>query len=228
MDSGSDTIVPTASAHVATPTVAQAPMLPTTMPISISPGEKPKKFSGLNFKRWQQKMLFYLTTLNLARFLAEEAPKLKEDELDIQFISFVDAWKHYDFLCRNYVMNTLTDSLYNVYTDKKTVKEIWESLDRKYKTEDVRAKKFVVGRFLDYKMVDSKTVVSQVQKLQVILHEIHAEGMMLSETFQVTAIIEKLPPTWKDFKNYLKHKRKDMSIEDQVIRLRNRRRQFGI
>ena len=74
-------------------------------------------------------MLFYLTTLNLARFLIEEAPKLKEDERDIQVISAVDAWKHSDFLCRNYVMNALTDSLYNVYTDKKTVKELWESLD---------------------------------------------------------------------------------------------------
>ena len=81
-------------------------------------------------------------------------------------------------------------------------------------------KKFVVGRFLDYKMVDSKTVVSQVQELQVILHEIHAEGMMLNKTFQVAAIIEKLPPAWKDFKNYHKHKRKEMNIEDLVIRLR--------
>ena len=43
---------------------------------------------------------------------------------------------------------------------------------------------------------------------------------MLSETFQVAAIIKKLPPTWKDFKNYLKHKRKEMSIEDLVLRLR--------
>ena len=220
MDIGSDTMVPTASAQVATPTVTQAPVMPTTVPISVSPGEKPEKFSGLNFKRWQQKMLFYLTTLNLARFLTEEAPKLKEDERDIQVISVVDAWKHSDFLCRNYVMHALTDSLYNVYTDKKTAKELWESLDRKYKTEDAGAKKFVVGRFLDYKMVDSKIVVSQVQELQVILHEIHAEGMMLSETFQVAAIIEKLPPAWKDFKNYLKHKRKEMSIEDLVIRLR--------
>ena len=220
MDIGSNTMVPTASTQVATPTVTQAAVMLTTVPISVSPGEKLEKLSGLNFKRWQQKMLFYLTTLNLARFLTEEAPKLKEDERDIQVISAVDAWKHSDFLCRNYVMNALTDSLYNVYTDKKTAKELWESLDRKYKTEDVGAKKFVVGRFLDYKMVDSKTVVSQVQELQVILHEIHAEGMMLSETFQVAAIIKKLPPAWKDFKNYLKHKRNEMSIEDLVIRLR--------
>ena len=63
-----------------------------------------------------------------------------------------------------------------------------------------------MGRFLDYKMVDSKTVASQVQELQVILHKIHAEGMTLSETFQVATIIEKLPPAWKNFKNYLKHK----------------------
>ncbi|GJV91776.1 retrotransposon protein, putative, ty1-copia subclass [Tanacetum coccineum] len=37
--------------------------------------------------------------------------------------------------------------------------------------------------------------VSQVQDLQVLLHDIHAEGMTLSETFQVAAIIEKLPPS---------------------------------
>ena len=42
---------------------------------------------------------------------------------------------------------------------------------------------------------------------------------MLSETFQVKTIIENLPPSWKDFKNYLKHKRKEMSIKDLVIRL---------
>ncbi|KAL6331736.1 hypothetical protein AAG906_016732 [Vitis piasezkii] len=220
MTTESDNVVVTELAPVATPTMAQVPAMPTAVPISVSPGEKPEKFSGLNFKRWQQKMLFYLTTLNLARFLTEDAPKLKEDEHDIQVISAIDAWKHSDFLCRNYVMNGLADSLYNVYSDKKTAKELWESLDRKYKTEDAGAKKFVVGRFLDYKMVDSKTVVSQVQELQVILHEIHVEGMMLSETFQVAAIIEKLPPAWKDFKNYLKHKRKEMSIEDLIIRLR--------
>ena len=70
-----------------------------------------------------------------------------------------------------------------------------------------------MDHFLGYKMVDSKIVVSQVQELQVILHEVHVEGMMLSETFQVVVIIEKLPIAWKDFKNYLKHKRNEMSLK---------------
>ena len=62
-------------------------------------------------------------------------------------------------------MNALTDSLCNVYLDNKTAMELWESLDRKYKIEDARAKKFVLGRFLDYKMADSKIVVNLVQEL---------------------------------------------------------------
>lgn len=169
------------------PTIGQAVIVP------VNHGEKSEKFSCLNFKRWQQKMLFYLTTLNLARFLIETAPVLNEGEGDIQTINALDAWKHSDFLYRNYIMNSLADALYNIYSTMKTAKELWESLDRKYKTENAGAKKFLVDRFLGYKMVDSKTVISQVQELQVILHEIHAEGMVLSETFQVAAIIEKLP-----------------------------------
>ena len=165
-------------------------------------------------------MMFYLTTLNLARFLQEDAPALKENKTNRQVVSAVEARKHVDFLCRNYFLNGLENTLYNVYCAFNTVRELWESLDKKYKTEDVGLKKFVVGKFLDYKIFDTKTVISQVQDLQVIWHDIHAEGMSLSESFQVAAIIEKLPPLWKEFKNYLKHKRKEMRLEDLIMRLR--------
>nr|GEV41275.1 retrotransposon protein, putative, Ty1-copia subclass [Tanacetum cinerariifolium] len=39
--------------------------------------EKPKKFNGQNFKRRQQKMFLYLTTLNLARFLKKTTPQVE-------------------------------------------------------------------------------------------------------------------------------------------------------
>ncbi|KAJ0014529.1 hypothetical protein Pint_21841 [Pistacia integerrima] len=45
----------------------------------------------MHFKRWQQKIFFYLTTLNLARLLIEDVPTLKEDEHDVQVINAVDA-----------------------------------------------------------------------------------------------------------------------------------------
>ncbi|KAK3014683.1 hypothetical protein RJ639_009812 [Escallonia herrerae] len=163
-------------------------------------------------------MLFYLTTLNLARFLQEDAPDLG-DNPDRQTVSAVDAWKHSDFLCKN-ILNGLDNALYNVYSPMINANALWDSLERKYKTEDAGSKKFVVGKFLNFKMVDSKTVISQVQEFQLILHDIHAEGMVLGESFQMAALIEKLSPTWKDFKNYLKHKRKEMKLEDLIVRLR--------
>ena len=77
-------------------------------------------------------MFFYLTTLNLARLLTEEAPKIAEGTTgDVQTVSLVEAWKHSDILCRNYVLNGLVDSLYNVYCVTKTAKELWDSLDKK-------------------------------------------------------------------------------------------------
>ncbi|KAK3027568.1 hypothetical protein RJ639_042337 [Escallonia herrerae] len=171
---------------------------------SVGLGERLEKFNGKDFKRWRQEMLFYLTTLNLARFLQEDAPDLGENP----------------FLCKNYILNGLDNALYNVYSPMVNAKALWESLERKYKTKDAGSKKFVVGKFLDFKMVDSKTVISQVQEFQLILHDIHAEGMVLGESFQVAALIEKLSPTWKDFKNYLKHKSKEMKLEDLIVRLR--------
>ena len=165
-------------------------------------------------------MLFYLITLNLAKVLHENAPTLKEGETDKQIVATIEAWKHSDFLCKNYILNGLDNTMYNVYSQVKIAKELWETLEKKYKTENASMKKFIVGRFLDYKMVDSKTVTSQVQELQIILHELHAEKMELSESFQVAAIVEKLPLSWKDFKNYLKHKRKEMGLEDLIVRLK--------
>ncbi|XP_070005781.1 uncharacterized protein [Nicotiana sylvestris] len=102
----------------------------------------------------------------------------------------------------------------------ETSKALWNALEKKYKTEDAGLKKFVAARFLDFKMIDTRSVITQVQELQVIVHDLLAEGMVINEAFQVAAFIEKLPPLWKDFKNYLKHKRKEMTLEDLIVRLR--------
>ncbi|PHT68346.1 putative cytokinin riboside 5'-monophosphate phosphoribohydrolase LOGL2 [Capsicum annuum] len=58
-----------------------------------------------------------------------------------------------------------------------------------------------------------------IEELQVIIHDLLAECLVVNEAFHVAAIIEKLPPLWKDLKNYLKHKRKEMAVEDLTIRL---------
>ena len=83
------------------------------IPIPIKTGthhEKLEKFNGDDFKRWQQKMLFYLTTLNLVHVLKKKCPKAPEQPTKETF-NAIEAWKHSDLLCRNYILNGLVDSL---------------------------------------------------------------------------------------------------------------------
>nr|XP_009603360.1 uncharacterized protein LOC104098351 [Nicotiana tomentosiformis] len=133
------------------------------------------------------------------RFISEDVPILGEETPENERFVVTEACKHSDFLCKNYILSCWEDDLYNVYRVIKISRELWNALEKNCKTEDARLKKFVAAKFLDFKMVD---------------------GMVINEAFQVGAFIEKLPPLWKDFKNYLKHKRKEMMLEDLIVRLR--------
>ncbi|ERM94605.1 hypothetical protein AMTR_s00011p00105520 [Amborella trichopoda] len=42
----------------------------------------------------------------------------------------------------------------------------------------------------------------------------------LDDTFHVEAIIDKLPPSWKDYRNALMHKFEDFSLEQSMTHLR--------
>ncbi|KAM7490761.1 hypothetical protein LguiA_033682 [Lonicera macranthoides] len=44
--------------------------------------------------------------------------------------------------------------------------------------------------------------------------------MPLDEQFQVVVMIDKLTPSWKEFKNTLRHKTKELSLESLITKFR--------
>ncbi|PHT31475.1 hypothetical protein CQW23_27812 [Capsicum baccatum] len=120
--------------------------------------ENPKKFTGIDFKRWKQKMFFYLTTLCLQRFTSEDGPEVPKGTSDKGSFVIMEAWKNSDCLCRNYILSGLQDDLYNIYSGTKTSKELWGELEWTYKMKDAGIKKFLIARFPDFKMIDIKYV----------------------------------------------------------------------
>ncbi|XP_058775316.1 uncharacterized protein LOC131649576 [Vicia villosa] len=224
---------------------------------SASVNDKPFKFEGSNFKRWQSKMMFFLTLKKVAHVMSEDIPivpfgsikitngkstaesdgtskkdgvsktsdgdsaakeKAAADNLQLQ--KEISLWQENDYLCKHHILNSLADDLYGYYSNHNISKQVWEALQKKYDTEEAGAKKNVVSRYLNYKMMDEKSVEAQSHKLQKIAHEIINYGMPLNEQFQITVIIDKLPPGWKDLKNVLLHKTKEFSIESLITRLR--------
>jgi hypothetical protein len=138
------------------------------MRISSSPScmvRNLKKFNGLNFKRWQQKMLFYLNILNLARYWLRKSQNHQKINLLYYCGGCVDTQNHINFVCNNYILNWMDNTLYDMSIN--SAKVLWKVLDKKYKAEDIDMKKFIVGKFLYFKMIDSRTVISQVQEFSL-------------------------------------------------------------
>ena len=95
--------------------------------------EKPEKFNRIDFKRWQQKMLFYLITMNLANIVKEDVSKPDKEPHSKESLMTIEAWTQSDFLCRNYILNCLENNLYDTYSSYKTTKEVWRCLRKNIK-----------------------------------------------------------------------------------------------
>ena len=122
-------------------------------------------------------MLFYLTTKKLATIVNSEKLVLPEKSTTEQTAA-LEKWTADDFICKNYILNGLSDNLYDYYTTFNTAKDVWDALQKKYDIEEAGAKKFTVSRYLKYQMTDDKSVEAQSHELQKIAHEIMTEGML--------------------------------------------------
>nr|GEW71489.1 zinc finger, CCHC-type [Tanacetum cinerariifolium] len=119
------------------------------------------KFKGHDFRRWQKKMHFLLTMLKVVYVLTTPMPELLEDAT-IEAIRIREKWENNDYICRGNILNGMSDSLFDVYMNVESAKEL------------------ILGQYTQH-------------------------GLKMDESISVSSIIDKLPPSWKDFKHTLKH-----------------------
>nr|GEW28030.1 hypothetical protein [Tanacetum cinerariifolium] len=133
------------------------------------------KFEGHDFRRWQKKMHFLLTTLKVVYVLTKPMPELVEDPT-MNAIRISTKWDNDDYICRGHILNDMSDSLFDVYMNVESAKEFWDSLESK-----------IFGQYTQH-------------------------GLKMDESISVSSIINKLHPSWKDFKHTLKHGKEDLSF----------------
>nr|GFB14484.1 zinc finger, CCHC-type [Tanacetum cinerariifolium] len=61
-------------------------------------------FEGHDFRRWQKKMHFLLTTLKVVYVLTTPMKKLLEDAT-VEAIRIRAKWKNDDYICRGHILN---------------------------------------------------------------------------------------------------------------------------
>ncbi|GJW63863.1 hypothetical protein Tco_0115747 [Tanacetum coccineum] len=123
------------------------------------------KFEGSDFRCWQKKMHFLLTTLKVVYMLSTPMPEFVEDETPDQTRRHY-KWENDDYIFRGHVLNEYASS-----------------------------EKFLVSNFNNYEMVDSRFVMEQYDELLQILGLFIQHGLKMDESIFVSSIIDKLAPS---------------------------------
>ncbi|GJR49213.1 hypothetical protein Tco_1399734 [Tanacetum coccineum] len=136
-----------------------------------------------------------------SKYMAEDASSKKflvkgfpEDDT-LEAIRRRAKWENDDYICRGHILNGMSDSLFDIYQNVESAKELWDSLESKYMAEDASSKKFLVSNFNNYKMVDSRPRMEQFNELLRILGQYTQHGFKIDESISVSSVIEKLPPS---------------------------------
>ncbi|XP_074377384.1 uncharacterized protein LOC141718910 [Apium graveolens] len=124
-------------------------------PIDLS-GMPDKYSGGSSFSRWQKKMILWLTV------------------------------KDKDRVARPAILAALSNTLFDVYSsDVYNAKLLWKTLDQIHNTDSHGLEKYYVSKFLDFKLVDSKSMTEQVHEFEMSDHALKESNMDLPEKFQV-------------------------------------------
>nr|KAJ0205724.1 hypothetical protein LSAT_V11C500243750 [Lactuca sativa] len=167
-------------------------------------------------------MKFLIATLKVVYVLSTPMPVLPESVEDepLEATRRRSKWENDDYICRGHILNGMSDSLFDIYQNFKSTKELWDSLESKYMTEDASSKKFLVSNFMGYKMIDSRPVMEQFHEMLRILGQFVQHNLKMDESNSVAVIIDKLPPSWKNFKHNLKHNKEELTLTQLGIHLR--------
>jgi hypothetical protein len=121
-----------------------------------------------------------------------------------------------DNLFRGAVITALDTKFQKSYIILPTGKDLWDALFGKFGVTNAGSELYLMEQLYDYKMVENRSVVEQAHEFQSLAKELELFPCPLPDKFVASSIITKLPPSWKDFATFLKHKIQEFNIEELI------------
>ena len=136
-------------------------------------------------------MIFFLTVLKVAYVLNPDLPKIpppKDD--DSEALKRQRKKREEDeVVCRCHILNTLSDSLYNLFTTVKSPKKIWATLECQHINQKQGSDKFLIKKYFEFKFTNNFPLLDQIHNLQLTISKLKDLSVEISEAFQVGVIL---------------------------------------
>ncbi|KAL0367269.1 UNVERIFIED_CONTAM: hypothetical protein Sradi_3617000 [Sesamum radiatum] len=187
------------------------------MVVSISKAlpdlSKLEPLDGTNYKEWSQKLLIFFEQLDVdyVLFTTPLEPEASTETSTVAITPVIIEKRPEE------------DAKVIYERDNKTsAKKIWNTLETKYGGDDAGRKKYVVGKWLQFHMVDDKPIMNQVHEYENLVANVLSEGMKMCDVLQANVLLEKFPPTWSEYRNHLKHKKKNLNLQELISHIRTK------
>jgi hypothetical protein len=179
---------------------------------------KPEAFDGASFKRWQIKTRMWLTNLKLFWVVTSAVPEAASDDSDdaakATALAEKAKWDEANDACLSRLVNVLSNRIFDVYSGFTYAMGLWTELENEFSEVDNGNESFTTENYLNYKMVEGISVMEQLQEIQLLVRDLVQYGCILPDSFQVNAILAKLPPSWRDFVTSRRHMKKQMTLTE--------------
>ncbi|KAL0461238.1 UNVERIFIED_CONTAM: hypothetical protein Slati_0011400 [Sesamum latifolium] len=158
-----------------------------------------------NYKRWSQMLFIFFEQLDMDYVLFQNPPKTPTEASTLAItpagtsvictsVKSEDEAKQKcdrdNKIVRGRLLNHMNNSLFDLFVNYRSAKEIWTTLETRYGGDDAGRKKYVV--------------------------DILSECMKMCEISRANVLLEKFSPTWSEYPNHLKHKKRDLTLQELI------------
>ncbi|KAL0373331.1 UNVERIFIED_CONTAM: hypothetical protein Sradi_3248800 [Sesamum radiatum] len=81
------------------------------------------KIEGVDFRRWQKKMHFLLTTLKVVYVLSTPFFDYMVDET-VEQTRRRSKWENDEYICHGHILNGMSDTLFDIYQNVRSAKAL--------------------------------------------------------------------------------------------------------
>ena len=147
---------------------------------------KIEKFNGSNFSLWKMKMRAILMKDNCLLAIGDRPTEITDD----------NKWKEMD---GNAVANlhlALADAVLSSIAEKKTAKEIWDTLTRLYEAKSLHNKIFLKRRLYTLRMAESSSMTDHINTLNTLFSQLTELGYKIDENERAELLLQSLPDSY--------------------------------